>query len=388
MRVSVVQGPGHHGPEVISALRAKGWLHRNVVGHPCFVVEDEHAQIIARSPEADFALRALWASWRRVPVLGRREVMRSATAALQGRLSARHIGSPDLLLAWTQVALESLRRARREGVPTLLEPSMNHIRHFDETLRTERLRWGKGIGLNSDFTSVVRARMLAEYEAADHISVFSSFSRRTFEAYGVPSSKLHTVPLGIDHARFALRDGRNPGPLRVLFVGRIEVMKGIQYLLEALRLLPALPIEVRVIGHVARDMPPLLATLEDPRVTYQPAVVNRELPAIYRDADVLVFPSVNDSFGLVMLEAMASGMPVIASEQTGAEDVMREGVDGFIVPTRDAEAIAEKIELLAQDPEQTLAMGRAARARVEQHFTLAHYASRLTALCEALVTKA
>lgn len=101
-----------------------------------------------------------------------------------------------------------------------------------------------------------------------------------------------------------------------------------------------------------------------------------EIGEWYRWADVLVLPSVSDTFGLVILEAMAAGLPVIASVASGGPDVVRDDVDGWIVPVRDPEAIAERLEALAMRPELVRTMGDAARSRAAE-FSPAAYGRRL-----------
>jgi alpha-maltose-1-phosphate synthase len=143
-------------------------------------------------------------------------------------------------------------------------------------------------------------------------------------------------------------------------------------------------VELAVVGGVAHDLEPLLRRFDDARISYRPPVSRAELPAVYRAADVLVFPSLNDAFGLVMLEAMACGLPVIATDHSGAVDVIRDGVDGFVVPARDPAAIAARLEPLIADPSLAAEMGRLARQRIAGHYTLDHHAGRLADVCRRL----
>ncbi len=386
MRVSVVLGPGHHGPEVLAALRRRGWLHQAVHQYPRFLVEDGEGRALARRPLLDLSTRAAWAAWRRLPGLRRRETPRGVFAAVQGALARRSLGPCDLLIAWLQVGLEALVAARDAGTPALLEHPMNHIDHYRETLAEERRRWGRGLGGYSDFPLLIRHRMERECQVAPVISVLSSFSRRTFTEHGVAPGRLVELPLGVDHEHFSPREGRAPGPLRVVFVGRVELMKGVPYLLTALQRLKKLPLELQLVGPVADDLKPLLRRLDDPRVRYLDVTGRAALPAVYRGADVLVFPTVNDALGLVMLEAMACGVPVIATERSGGPDVIRDQLDGFVIPARDPGAIADRLATLAADPDQTVAMGRSARQRIEQYYTLAHHEGRLADLCQRLTS--
>jgi glycosyltransferase involved in cell wall biosynthesis len=146
--------------------------------------------------------------------------------------------------------------------------------------------------------------------------------------------------------------------LRAIFVGALTQRKGISYALEAVRRLGA-RIELTLVG--ARPIAPC-APLDEALRKHRwfPSLSPPEVLAEMQRHDVLLFPSLCDGFGLVILEALACGLPVISTSHTGAPDVITEGVDGFIVPIRSAEAIAEKLEQLLNSPQQLAAMREAA----------------------------
>ena len=110
----------------------------------------------------------------------------------------------------------------------------------------------------------------------------------------------------------------------------------------------------------------------------------QELAERYRESDLFVFPSVNEGLAQVSLEAMASGLAIVASDYSGADDCVTEGKEGFIIPIRDVDRLAEAIQWCYQHPDETRAMGRAARTRIESHFTLEHYNQRQIALYRSL----
>jgi glycosyltransferase involved in cell wall biosynthesis len=101
-------------------------------------------------------------------------------------------------------------------------------------------------------------------------------------------------------------------------------------------------------------------------------------PAAYADSSVFVLPAIEDGYPLVVLEAMASGRPVVVSENTGTKDAVRDGVDGFVVPIRSPDALAEKLQWLLDHPAERAAMGRAARERALQ-FPWERYGTDLVA---------
>ena len=147
------------------------------------------------------------------------------------------------------------------------------------------------------------------------------------------------------------------GKLKVLFVGALSQRKGLSYLMEAAGHLGS-KIELTLIGRRISECRPLDAALRTHR--WIPSISHGALLEEMSRHDVMVFPSLFEGFGLVILEAMSQGVPVIATPNTAAPDFVSDGDDGFIVPIRDADAIASKLELLTLDRDLLAAMSQAA----------------------------
>lgn len=200
----------------------------------------------------------------------------------------------------------------------------------------------------------------AELRLADRIVVASSFTRKTLEEADAGHCRVDVIPYGCPPPADAPPGGsrKRGGPLKALFVGSLGRRKGTAYLTRAIEMLGKCA-TLTLIG----SKPP-----EECRALDQALQQHRWIPSLPHDGvleemrrhDVLVFPSLFEGFGLVILEALAQGIPVIATPHTGAPDVLTDGVDGFIVRIRSAEAIAEKLELLHADPERLSAMRAAA----------------------------
>lgn len=208
----------------------------------------------------------------------------------------------------------------------------------------------------------------AECDLADMILLGSTFARNSFVAAGVPAEKLVVVPYGADISRFSphpttlQRTGRGnrDSHLHVLFVGQIGQRKGISYLLRAYERFHGKYTRLTLVGSFQGSE----AAFAPYRQLFHhiPHAPQHVLSKIYRQADVFVFPTLVEGMGLVVLEAMASGLPVITTSN-GPGDIVRDGVDGFIVPIRDPDAIVEKLECLRSDPNRRAQMGRNARQR-------------------------
>jgi glycosyltransferase involved in cell wall biosynthesis len=160
----------------------------------------------------------------------------------------------------------------------------------------------------------------------------------------------------------------------------VELAKGIGYLLEAWKRLLLPNAELLLVGEIRPEMNSLLRTFQSSNIRVVGRLEPKEVAKCYRESQLFVFPSVNEGLASVILEAMASGLPVAATKESGAEDCLTEGKDGFVLPARNVDALAAAISWCFQHPDERLAMGRAARVKVEEQFTLSHYEERQIAM--------
>jgi len=282
----------------------------------------------------------------------------------------------DIFYGWSGYCLDSLKVAKRCGAITFVERSGTHINFQEELLKEEAQR------LSLPVPSSLRLKevMLREYEEADFIVVPSSCSFDSFVQQGVKASKLVKIPLGVDTANLAERPC-NAGLFQVLFVGGDLLRKGIYYLLKAWDELKLKNARLVVRGPV---LPQFRNLASNPSVMIiKKRLPRRELLDLYTKSSVFCLPSIEDGFGMVVLEAMAAGLPVIISQNVGARDVVRNGVDGFVVPVRDVKAIKEKILLLYEDRERCYEMGKNAREQASR-FTWDVYGERMKAVFESV----
>lgn len=199
------------------------------------------------------------------------------------------------------------------------------------------------------------------------------------------SERVKVVPYGVSPKLFETLPppvAPRQGPLRVLFVGRLVYYKGLQVLIRALALMPA--VTLTVIGDG-----PLRSTLHDlsreigvtSRVDFRGIASDIDLLAAYREHDLLVLPSVSgaEAFGLAMVEAMASGLPVISTRLgTGTDWVNLDGVTGLVVPPGDVSALTDALRRLDDDGRR-VQMGDAARARAADQFSFQRHLDTLLA---------
>jgi glycosyltransferase involved in cell wall biosynthesis len=215
----------------------------------------------------------------------------------------------------------------------------------------------------ADFNRLVEESAMPEYWL-----VASSFSKLTLVDAGLPAARIHVIPYGTDLDRFAQRKGRAIAsrPLQLLFVGTLGQRKGITYLLEAVNMLPPGSVELTVCGRAVDDLE--LFRRSGTPVRLRPSVSPEDLLDAYHAADVFVFPSLAEGFGHVLLEAMASGLPIISTTRTAAPDLIDHSKEGFVVDPGNSVQVATCIEYFLRHPERVVTMGEAARRRAE-YFT-------------------
>lgn len=185
------------------------------------------------------------------------------------------------------------------------------------------------------------------------------------------------MPYGVDVAQFTPPTEPCGGRtcFTALFAGAVSVGKGIPYLLRAWRELALPNARLRIVGGINDRNMRLLRDRADSGVEWIGNVPRSEMLRQYHEADVFIFPSLSESFGRVVSEAMACALPVITTPAAGS--VVRDGVDGFIVPLRDVAALRHRIRLLYDDRELRARMGQGAREHVTQHYTWDQYERRL-----------
>ncbi len=280
----------------------------------------------------------------------------------------------------------SFRAARQHGLRTLYDLPIGYWRAAHTLLLEEAERepeWAATLSGNRD-SIAKNERKDAELALADIVFVASSYTRRTLSEAADFKGTVVVVPYGAPAFQsVSTATDTAPGKkLRVLFVGSLGQRKGLSYLFAACRTMHA-AVTLTVIGRKPAE-PCAVLDRELKNVRWIPSCPHQEILAEMAAHDVFVFPSLFEGFGLVLLEAMAMGLPIITTAHTAGPDLIHEGVEGFIVPIRDSGAIAARLELLHLDPDRLAQMSRAARLRAGE-FAWENYETTLAACVRQVV---
>lgn len=276
----------------------------------------------------------------------------------------RRIPPCDAFIAISGAGLKTGRLVQQRGGKFICDRGSTHIRYRAELIEEEHLRWDVVEGSQDDPRDLAREETI--YNTADAITVPSSYSRRTYIERGIPAEKIHMLPYGVLLDRFKKITDPPSDRFEVLYVGRVSLPKGFPYLLNAFANLRVPNKHLTVIGGIVPEFRKVLKKLPQDSVTFTGPLPQAQLQEWMSRSHVLMMPSLDDGFGMVMNQAMACGCPIIATTNTGADDLFTEGIEGFIVPIRDPTALTDRMQRIAEDPALQKRMSEAALTRVHQ----------------------
>jgi len=270
-----------------------------------------------------------------------------------------------------------IHKAHREGSIVLGEAVNSHPFILNRLLEEEHERLS--LPKRNHFWKGEKWR-LEEIEQIDFLLAPSVWVKNSFVAQGFPIEKIFVLPYGVDVRRFcpALfnKEDQSQKIFQVLCVGQITPRKGQIYLLEAWKRLRLPQAELLLLGAIDPIMKPILKKYED-CFTYLGFCSWDKVSYYFRNASVFVLPSIEDGFSCVIIEAMASGLPVITTTNIGASEIVEEGINGYVIPIRSSEKIAEKLEILYRDQSLRIEMSRHAFEKARRFLDWQFYAKSI-----------
>ena len=359
-RVRIMHPERQHSHELALALNGAGMLERYIHGAPL------PPHVVGAIPLVRRSRMALSRFSRAITdrMLPRQAAAHAFYRSMWAfdRLTAYGIGRAhcDAVVAYENSSLHTFRAARKAGIGCILDHAGVHHALQDRMFEHRE---------SAHLHRLIVERKDEELALADVILVCSTFAAESFAAAGVPGSKLRVLPLGCELSAFTphSREPRDASqPVHFLFVGQVGPAKGADLIAAAAEKLRAAGIafSLSIAGAIDMAESALLARLH--RVAnVLGRVPHSELPGLYAEADCLVHPSRFDSFAFVVAEALASGKPVIVSDNVGAKDMVAEGSCGWIVPTEDVEVLTRRMRWCAENKLALRAMTGAARSRAE-----------------------
>lgn len=289
------------------------------------------------------------------------------------RWVGRHLAGCDFVHAMPGQALHTFRAARRLGVRTVLNHATGPVRDWVRIMAPEYARVGLQLTDATPYDDTYFAREDEEYALADWHCAASTVVRDQLLARGIPADRVWVVPYGAERAIFHPDGRRAPERFRIVFAGMVGLRKGIRTLLDALTHLDRHDWEMHfygaVLGEADTDLDRYIGRTP---LQFHGAVSQHALADAFRAASVLVLPSLEEGFGLVVPQALACGVPCIVSDRVGAKDLIRSRENGSTFGVQDPQDLASRLLWWSQHPR-----------RVPEVFDWAESAQQLASLSRA-----
>jgi glycosyltransferase involved in cell wall biosynthesis len=305
--------------------------------------------------------------------------------SLDHRVSRRiPAGNFRAVYCYEDGALETFRAAKARGLKCIYDLPIAHwtaVRNLLSEAADRSPEWACTLDGLRDPKEKLR-RKDEELELADVIICPSRFVRDSLPADVVARKHVEIVPFGSPSFAGSAPKSCREGPLKVLFAGSMTQRKGLADVFAAIALVDSRKIELHVLGTPVAGM--AFYRSRCPNFIHHHTRSNAAVLELMRSCDVLVLPSIVEGRALVQQEAMACGLPVIATRNAGAEDLLEDGAAGFLVPVGSPESIAEKLESLSNDPALLEKMGEAARQKA-QRLPWSEYRRQISVLVKELL---
>lgn len=328
-----------------------------------------------------FGLRYAFLIKRAGTVSAQSEVYLWAGNRFGDRVVAAGLGNARGVYAFNGAALEIFREAKLRGIRCVLEQTI--AAKWKHLLLSERCKWPNWFDdstLVDDIEAAVDERELAEWQLADMIVCASEFVKMSIASCGGPVERCIVIPYGIPDSFDWREPRRQEGPLRVLTVGQVGPRKGSQYVLSAAKQLKGAAV-FRMVGAI--DVNEKIEAELRQHVELFGVVPRYAISEQYRWADVFLLPSICEGSATVTYEALACGVPVICTPNTGS--VVRHGYNGYIVPAQDTHVIVSTLSKLVSDRELVRQLSIACRTSVTD-ISFGRYKQKLLACLNETVS--
>jgi starch synthase len=285
--------------------------------------------------------------------------------------------APDAVYAYEDAAKLTFESAKRNGAISIYELPLGYYRAVAREINRGRDLWPDLNRATYSEPHWKRLRKDAELELADVIVVASDWARESLSLSEAASNKqIVLVPYGTPVEEIRPRSQAPSGPFTVLFAGQVGLRKGVPHLIEAWEKLKLSDARLWLAGSM--NLPREYVNEHAASFEYLGALPRAELLEVMKKVDLFVFPSLAEGFGLVIGEAMASGVPVLTTTNTGGPQLITDASEGWCVRAHEVEPLIERLKWAHENRDQLFQMGQRARQRAEQ-WTWADYRRKLIA---------
>ena len=386
MKVSIIVGGRFHAFNLAEELEKKNELYQLVTSYPKFYFKNKFK--IDKNKIKSFYLKEIISrSLSKIDFLHKRFNLDNVVVNYFDNQASKIINysDSDILVGWSSFSLESFKKAQNFNCIKALERGSSHIQYQYEILKEEY----ELLGIKPKLPSKqIIEKEIQEYEISDYICVPSDFVKKSFIEKGFNEKKIVKIPYGVDLNSFYRKKNKlNDKKFRVVYVGSSSVRKGIYYLLKAFTELNLNDSELLIVGKIDNEIIPILKKFENFNVKYFGSKKQNDLNDYYNKADIYVTCSIEEGLSMVQAQAMACGLPVICTTNTGGEEILDDGKSGFVLPIRKVDKLKEKLIYFYENREMISIMGNNAYEKATRSLSWSNYGDKMSEFYNKVISK-
>ncbi len=283
----------------------------------------------------------------------------------------------DIIIGWSSFSREAFIKAKGYNCLKILERGSTHILYQAEILKKEYSELQiKPLVPSQEIIN----KELEEYKLADYISVPSEFVKKTFLINGIDEKKIIKTPYGVDLEEFKIMNDQNRDKhkFKIISVGSISIRKGSHYLLKAFKELNLSNAELVFVGPIENDFKKIIKNFKNiNNIKFIKKQKQSNLKSFYNNADIFVQCSIEEGLAVVQLQAMACGLPVICTENTGGAEIVDDGINGFVIPIKNIDILKEKILYLYNNNNKLKEMSLNAHEKAKSNLSWENYGNKI-----------
>ncbi len=349
MKVSIIVGGKFHAFNLAKELNLNGYLKQIITSYPKYSLKN--FQIEKKKIKSILIKELLLKLFKKFYFF---QNLIDTDYFLSNYFSKRaskliDLNNTDILVGWSSFSKEAFLKAKKTNCIKILERGSTHIKYQEKILKMEydELK----IKPNLPSQNIIQ-KELTEYELADYITIPSEFAKKTYLEYGVSENKLIKVPYGVDLKEFKYLNKKRPegDKFRVISAGTISIRKGSHILIEAFEQLSLKNSELIFVGPMENNFKEILKKYKKLKnVKFISKQKQENLKYFYNNSDIFVLYSLEEGLSMVQAQAMACGLPIICSENTGGSEIVDHGINGYVIPIKNIEILKNKIQEFYND---------------------------------------
>ena len=373
MKISIVVGGRFHAFDLAQYLNENKLLEKLITSYPKFYIKRNYKNIDIKRVDTIILKELLNRFLEKINFLKKNFDVNDLSSNYFRKQASKLIdyNKNDIILGWSGFSLDTFKKAQNYNCFKILERGSTHILFQNEILKEEYDLLGLKPNLPSSHIIEVEQE---EYKIADHIMVPSEFAKNTFIKKGFDGSKISKVPYGVNLGLFKSKKKTKDSKFRIIYTGMLSVRKGVIYLLKAFSELNLKNAELVLIGAIENILKKkIVKYFDNNNIIYNPAINQSELATYYSNSDLFVTCSIEEGLAMVQMQAMASGLAIICTENSGGRELVDENYNGFIIDIRNVDVLKQKILYLYNNRDQLFEMGLNSENKAKNLFSWDKY---------------